>query len=259
MASMPWFRVYSEILDDKKVKRICRSSGHPKALIIGTWVCLLALANDSNERGRLTISEDMPYKLDDLIDETGLDANTIAGIMDQFVKLDMIVTGGIDQAYEIKNWNGRQFKSDYSTERVRKFRNENSETLQKRYKGVIDTESDTESDTDTESILNLTGDLFDDCLVTWETKTGKPFMPGTDFAEMIKAFEREGVTADIYGQAIEEQRLSTYKVKSPTSVQSWAIGIAEQLRTPRKKQSAKKETVSEYNTRIVKEIMDGKL
>jgi hypothetical protein len=48
------------------------------------------------------------------------------------------------------NWNKRQFISDSSTERVKKYREKNA-TLQKRYKGVTVTPSDTDTDTDTDT------------------------------------------------------------------------------------------------------------
>jgi hypothetical protein len=49
----------------------------------------------------------------------------------------------------ITNWNKRQFVSDSSTDRVRKYRAKN-ETLQKRCESVTVTPPDTDSDTDTE-------------------------------------------------------------------------------------------------------------
>jgi DnaD/phage-associated family protein len=153
---LPWFRVYSELLDDKKIKRIVRSTNINKATVIGTWICLLALASESGERGRLTISEDIPYKLDDLEDETGLDHEMLMTILNQFIRMGMIVTGGVDQAYEITNWNRRQFKSDSSAERVREFRNKQDETLQKRYSNALDTDTDTDTESDTDKELTTT-------------------------------------------------------------------------------------------------------
>ena len=43
----PWFRFYSETLRDRKLERIARVTGQPRALIIGVWVTILSLANDS--------------------------------------------------------------------------------------------------------------------------------------------------------------------------------------------------------------------
>ena len=157
--SMPWFRVYSELLDDKKIKRVMRSTGECKALIVGVWICLLSLANDSDERGHLSISQNIPYTINDLVDETGLTADILQNIIDEFIALDMLEI--CDETLVISNWNDRQFKSDNSTERCRKLRENKAKekrnddaTLQQRSCVVIDT--DTESDTDTELTTTTT-------------------------------------------------------------------------------------------------------
>jgi len=146
MTAMPWFRMYSEILDDRKLKRICKKTGHSKALVIGTWTCLLALANNATPRGELSISEDIPYTIDDLEDELGLPSEIISQLIDEFKAMDMM---NGKSTLEITNWEKRQFKSDNSTERVRRFREKEAEeakrydeTLQKRYR--IDTDKDTD-------------------------------------------------------------------------------------------------------------------
>jgi hypothetical protein len=146
MTPFPWFRVYSEILDDRKIKRICKKTGHSKALVIGIWVSLLALANNSPVRGTLTLSEDMPYTLEDMEDELGLPGEIINQLVDEFAGMGM-VNG--KATLKITHWEKRQFKSDTSTERVREYREKHPEkryieTLQKRYGNVLDTESESE-------------------------------------------------------------------------------------------------------------------
>ena len=73
MTSPPWFRFYSEALNDRKILRICRETGQPKALVIGVWTTILALGSDSPQRGLLLFTEDIPLTLGDLAIETGLD------------------------------------------------------------------------------------------------------------------------------------------------------------------------------------------
>jgi DnaD/phage-associated family protein len=133
--------MYSEILDDAKIKRICRKTGNSKALIIGVWTCLLSLANDSPQRGLLIISDDIPYTLDDMEFEMGLPCEVIAQLIDEFKALGMM-TG--NTTFTISNWEKRQFKSDNSTERVRAYR-------MKRYGNVIEPDTESESESDTES------------------------------------------------------------------------------------------------------------
>ena len=88
--SNPWFRFYSEALRDRKLERIIRTTGQPKALIVGVWATLLALANDSPEHGVLLLTDDIALTFDDFCLETGLDEDTLRPILDQFMKLEMI-------------------------------------------------------------------------------------------------------------------------------------------------------------------------
>ena len=117
---MPWFRIYTELKDDPKIKRAMRLSGQPKYAIIGVWTTLLCLAGASPERGRLLISAEMPYTEEELFDECGIDPETGAAIL--AVLLDLRMLDNQDGTYIIVAWDKRQFDSDNSTERVRKHR-----------------------------------------------------------------------------------------------------------------------------------------
>jgi regulator of RNase E activity RraB len=147
---MPWFRLYSEILDDKKIKRICRTTGTNRATVIGLWVILLAMANDSSDRGALQISEGIPYELSDIAFEAEIPDDQVDTLMKLFEKYDMLHFDN-KAGWSILNWDGRQFKSDNVAERVAKHRAKKQAEEVKRYGNVVETESDTESDTDTES------------------------------------------------------------------------------------------------------------
>jgi DnaD/phage-associated family protein len=160
--STPWFRLYSEVLSDRKIQRIVTVTKQPKALIIGVWTTLLSIASDSPERGRLLISEGLPVTLDDISFETGLDTTACQEILKAFTEMNMIsVEQGV---YEISQWESRQFTSDSSTDRVRKFRDRQKEDVKKggiendgytkRSSNVSVTppESDTESESDSESL-----------------------------------------------------------------------------------------------------------
>jgi len=143
---MPWFRVYGDILTDRKINRICKKTGQTQALVIGVWICLLALASDSPRRGLLLLAEDMPYTIDDIEDETGLPPEVLGQLLDEFRRHSMI-SG--TTTIQIINWSKRQYKSDNVTERVQRHREKRSiETLPERFNTVIDTDTDTETDTD---------------------------------------------------------------------------------------------------------------
>lgn len=121
----PWLRLYSEALRDRKIQRICQTTGHPKALVIGAWTTVLMLANESPVRGVLLFTADIPLTLEDIIVEMGLDKETGEAILGKFVNYDMLaVDGGI---IRIANWDSRQFSSDNSTGRVREWRERQKE------------------------------------------------------------------------------------------------------------------------------------
>lgn len=100
----PWFRFYNEVVDDPKVQRL---SGD----LFKVWVNFLCLA--SKHDGVLPSTEDLAFSLRVSEDEISTFRNQlmIAGLFDE--KRGMVVPHG---------WDKRQFKSDLSTSRVKRFR-----------------------------------------------------------------------------------------------------------------------------------------
>ena len=122
-----WFRFYAEVLDDPKVQQL-------PAELFRAWVNLLCLAKKHD--GVLPSEADCAFAMRMEISafhET-FSALHEAGLMDSGV--------GRDKHSEPHNWTKRQYKSDSSTERVKRFR--------KRYKAVTETPPETETDTETE-------------------------------------------------------------------------------------------------------------
>lgn len=163
--SQPWFRFYSEMLADRKIAHLVRVTQQPKALVVGVWATILALANDSPIRGVLLLTEEIPLTLGDLARETGLDVDEMQAFITELERLSMLSYE--DGAYCLINWDKRQFASDSSTDRVRRWRErqgrddsndasdgtgnvsgQEAETLQKRFGNGPDTEADTEADTE---------------------------------------------------------------------------------------------------------------
>lgn len=107
---LPWFRFYTEALDDPKVQRL------PPHLF-KTWVNLLCLAAQNN--GYLPSLDDIAFRLrlsaQDA--EQQISELILAGL------LDITETGRTPH-----NWSKRQYVSDSSTERVRKHRQKQAET-----------------------------------------------------------------------------------------------------------------------------------
>lgn len=86
----------------------------------------------------------------------------------------------------------------------------------------------------------LPDDLFHACRVIYETTKGYPVTDGQSFTLMIKEFEKEGVTAQDYREAIKAMDADPkYSGRKPTSYKNWAIGYAQERRNPKKKPGGK--------------------
>ena len=241
---LPWFRLYSEILDDKKIKRICRVTPCSKAEVIGVWVCILSLANDSCKRGSLMMSEKVAYDLDDIEEITGVHQSKLAELMNLFVDLDMLTEGG--NGYEVTNWNGRQFKSDNSTERVREHRNKKDETLH----GCYSNGTDTDTDTDTE--LTTTTAPAQNVFTVYQNEIGN-----------ITPFIAEKLKADI-DDFTESWVIDAIKVASAKQARNlpYVEAILKRWKTEGK-DAGKRKTRAEPagtsgNDAILEEVMNGK-
>lgn len=114
-----WFRFYDAALDDPKVQRLPDNA-------FRAWVNLMCLA--SRNDGKISKSyEDLSFSLRKSAGKTRelLTVLIEAGLVDE-----------IENGFEPHNWDIRQYKSDVSTDRVKRFR--------KRCETVSETPPDTE-------------------------------------------------------------------------------------------------------------------
>lgn len=130
-----WFRYYDEALDDPKVQRLDGDT-------FKAWVNLLCLA--SRNGGVLPAIEDIGFALR----ISANDARTLVERLLNATLIDRLSGGPNGSRYAPHGWDERQYKSDTSTDRVKRFR--------KRSKPVPETppESDTETE---ETIANAMG------------------------------------------------------------------------------------------------------
>lgn len=119
-----WFRFYTDALDDPKVQRL-------PAERFKQWVNLLCLAKEDD--GLLPSTEDIAFRL--RIPDT-----EARSLVEELAKRGLLDADG--ENFSPHNWHNRQFQSDSSTERVKRFRNA-AETLD-------ETAPETEADTETE-------------------------------------------------------------------------------------------------------------
>lgn len=114
-ASRPWFRLYVEAVSDPKLRRVSPAQRW-------LWISILAAARQSPISGWLMISEDEPMSNADLADLAGVPMREVAKTLPVFEKAGMLLWDSKILAWQVRNWDVRQFESDNVTERTRKHR-----------------------------------------------------------------------------------------------------------------------------------------
>lgn len=105
MSKLPWFRFYTEALDDPKVQRLSPP-------LFKTWVNLLCVANSHG--GKLPPIDDIAFML-------RLSSHEAESQLDELILLGLIDIAP-DKSRAPHNWSKRQFVSDIAADRVRKYR-----------------------------------------------------------------------------------------------------------------------------------------
>jgi hypothetical protein len=139
VANSTWLRLYTEITRDRKLRRL------PPAYR-WVWIAIMCIAKESPKPGRLLLSCNLPATAEDIADEAAVDLETVLQALEIFKKLEWNMIHEEEGILVLTNWEKRNsFKSDSSTERVRRHRIKN-ETLQKRCEGVTVTPPDTDTE-----------------------------------------------------------------------------------------------------------------
>lgn len=105
MAEIKWIKLYVEMFNKKKIKKIRRLPDGDKILLI--WIMLLAQAGICNAGGVIFLTPSIPYTPDDLADELGFSVDTIKLALQTFVAFEMmeVDTNGY---LLISNWEEHQ-------------------------------------------------------------------------------------------------------------------------------------------------------
>lgn len=100
MAKVEWVKIYTEMLDNKKIGKIRRL---PKGDTYFTiWVYCILIAGKSNKEGRLYQTENCPYSIEELALDYNFEKEMVTNAVEMFLKNDMIEEElGI---ISIKNW-----------------------------------------------------------------------------------------------------------------------------------------------------------
>jgi hypothetical protein len=160
-----WFRAYDSALDDPKVQRL-------PGPLFKAWFNLLCLA--SRNDGAIPPIEDVAFAL--RIDEERASewvyALISAGLIDEF-----------ETGMAPHNWDARQFKSDVSTDRVKRFRKQAKtvsetvvETPPEQNRAEADTEAEKKVLSETASPPRTTSKPSDEFLSFWRAYPTTPIM-----------------------------------------------------------------------------------
>ncbi len=119
-ARQPWCRLYSETITDRKLTNAGRLAHMPKVLVMGVWSSLLCMANDSLERGKLLMCEDLPLTREQIAADLEMDEDDLGRLLDAFERFRMVAWE--NDTLVLCHWSERQFESDSSAKRVAKHR-----------------------------------------------------------------------------------------------------------------------------------------
>ena len=93
MGEVQWIKIYIDMFDKRKIKKLRRLPAGNELLLI--WIMLLAMAGKCNAGGMIFITESIPFTEDDLADELNFDVNTIRLAIKAFEELEMISTDNL--------------------------------------------------------------------------------------------------------------------------------------------------------------------
>ena len=88
MADVTWIKLYIDMFDKRKIKKLRRLPAGNELLLI--WIMLLATAGKCNAGGMIFITESVPFTEEDLADELGFEVSTIKLALTALEELDMI-------------------------------------------------------------------------------------------------------------------------------------------------------------------------
>lgn len=105
MHEVQWIKLYIDILDKWKIKKIRRLPQGNDILLI--WIMLLAMAGKCNAGGMIYITEGIPFTKEDLAEELKFEVDTIKSALEAFVTYKMISYTG-DGSIFVIGWEEHQ-------------------------------------------------------------------------------------------------------------------------------------------------------
>ena len=105
MADVKWIKLYIDMFDKRKIKKIRRLPAGNDILLI--WIMFLSMAGQCNAGGMIYITENVPFTEEDLAGELDFDINTIRLAVRAFKQLDMIAVSD-DGFISVVGWEEHQ-------------------------------------------------------------------------------------------------------------------------------------------------------
>ena len=152
-----WFRFHKDAVNNPKVQKL---SGDD----FKGWVNVLCIANDD---GSIPTIEDVSF----LLRET---KEAVSSLFHTLVQSGLLVT--VDETFQIYNWNKRQYKSDTSTERVKRHR-ERKRNVPETPQIQNRTDSDTEQKKKTKKKVSPTHPRFEEFKTAYPSRQGSHDWP----------------------------------------------------------------------------------
>ncbi len=184
-----WFRMYAEVLNDPKAQRL-------KDADFRGWVNVLCLACQND--GVIPSDDDIAFAL-------RIEGRKAAKLMETLAAarlIDVSETGRTPH-----NWSGRQYKSDVSTDRVKRFRNAKRNVSS----AVTETPPETDTETEQSSVSKETaGDAVDpskimfDAGVSLITSSGKTEQAARSWLGKARSRHGEEAVITMIGRAKRE-------------------------------------------------------
>jgi predicted phage replisome organizer len=113
MSEVKWIKIYTSMINNKKIKRIRRMPEGNNIILI--WVFLLAQAGESNKDGGLFITDTIPFTIEDLAEEFDFSMDVIRLSLITLERFQMIEI--FEEVIYIKNW--QEYQNIEGMEKIR--------------------------------------------------------------------------------------------------------------------------------------------
>ena len=87
MGEVQWIKIYIDMFDKRKIKKVRRLPAGNDLLLI--WIMLLAMAGKCNAGGHIFITENIPFTEEDLADELDFEVKKVT-IEDEETKIEKL-------------------------------------------------------------------------------------------------------------------------------------------------------------------------